>query len=212
MPSGNERDEREPIPSPRTFLSVNESSDDAADWALAVRGEGEAFGRVFDRHRARVRRHCIRLVPAVDDAEDALALVFFEAWRKREAIRLVNDSLLPWLLITATNVSHNMARTSRRHRILLSRLPPQELARDHADDFDDGPAHDALRRLSPADQQVIALCVLNDFSEKDAASALGVAAGTVKSRLSRAKVRLARLLAEDSSSSTDFTREVSNDF
>ena len=177
-----------------------------------MRGEGEAFGRVFDRHRARVRRHSLRLVPVPDDAEDVVAIVFFEAWRKREAVRFVDGSLLPWLLITASNVARNAARASRRYQMLLSRLPTQELAPDHADDFDDGPAPDALRRLSAADHQVITLCVLLDFSEKDAAAALGVATGTVKSRLSRAKSRLARLLAEDSSSSPEFTREVSNDF
>ncbi len=196
----------------RTFPSVNRLSEDETDWVLAVRGEGEAFGRVFDRHRERVRRHSTRLVPALDDAEDVVAIVFFEAWRKREAVRFVDGSLLPWLLVTATNVARNQVRASRRHGVLLSRLPSQEPVPDHAASFDDGPASRALRQLSLSDQRVITLCVLHDLSEKDAAAALGVAAGTVKSRLSRAKGRLAKLLADHSSSRTDLTREASNDF
>jgi RNA polymerase sigma-70 factor (ECF subfamily) len=64
---------------------------------------------------------------------------------------------------------------------------------------DDGYAQQALRSLSRADQQVITLCVLEGLAEKQAAVALGVPAGTVKSRLSRAKARLAAQVAHPSS-------------
>jgi RNA polymerase sigma-70 factor (ECF subfamily) len=78
---------------------------------------------------------------------------------------------------------------------MLGRLP----ADPHEDElyFDSlgTDAHDALRRLSAADQRIITLCVLEDLSEKDAAAVLGIPVGTVKSRLSRAKARLAGYLA-----------------
>jgi RNA polymerase sigma-70 factor (ECF subfamily) len=51
--------------------------------------------------------------------------------------------------------------------------------------------------LSARDQDILTLCVLEELSEAQASSALGIAPGTVKSRLSRAKGRLARLV-EDS--------------
>jgi RNA polymerase sigma-70 factor (ECF subfamily) len=192
---------------------VNALSGDEADWALAARGEGEAFGRVFDRHRNRVRRHSLRLVPALDDAEDVVAATFLEAWRRRDNVRFVNGSMLPWLLVTATNVARNMSRSHRRHRTLLDRLPAPIPHPDHADSFDEGPASAALLQLSTADQQVITLCVLHDLSEADAASALGVAPGTVKSRLSRAKSRLGRLLNENSNATAHtLGREASHDF
>jgi RNA polymerase sigma-70 factor (ECF subfamily) len=192
---------------------VSELSDDEADWALAVHGGGEAFGRVFDRHRERVRRHSLRLVPDVGDAEDVVAVTFLEAWRKRDAVRFVNGSMLPWLLVTATNAARNLSRAHRRHRILLDRLPAPVPHPDHAESFDDGPATAALLRLSAADQQVIALCVLHGYSEAEAAAALGVAPGTVKSRLSRAKSRLARRLGENAGASARTIRgETSHEY
>lgn len=188
-------------------------SEDEADWALAVAGEGEAFGRVFDRHRDRVRRHSLRLVPVLIDAEDVVASTFLEAWRKRDRVRFVNGSILPWLLVTATNVARNSARSHRRHRILLSRLPAPVPYPDHAEVFDDGAASAALLTLSTADQQVITLCILHDLSEAEAATALGVAPGTVKSRLSRAKARLAQRLDRESRPvNSPLSGEASHDF
>lgn len=165
-------------------------SDDAADLALALAGTGEAFGRIFDRHRDRVYRHGLRLVDGHAEVEDLVALTFLEAWRKRDSVRLIDGSLLPWLLVTATNTASNLRRASNRHRALLARLAPADAEPDHAELYDDGIAQRALRSLSAADQRVITLCVLEGLSEKEAAAVLGVAPGTIKSRLSRAKARL----------------------
>jgi len=164
---------------------------DAARWAEATHGNGEAFGLVFDRHRDRVLRHSMRLVSNWHDAEEVVALTFLEAWRKRDGVRFVDGSLLPWLLVTATNVSRNVTRTARRYRALLDKLPPPV---DRGLDTDDA-AVKALRALGYNDRQVITLSVLEGFSEAEIAEALGIARGTVKSRLSRAKKRLATELA-----------------
>ncbi len=167
-----------------------ETVSDEAEWSSAVRGEGEAFGRIFDRHRERVYRHGYRLVPTAADADDVVAIAFLEAWRRRDAIRFVDGSMLPWLLVTATNASRNLTRSSRRHSALLRRLPPETDHPDPADSVDDGDAQAALRTLSLDDQRIVPLCVLEGFSEREAATVLGIPPGTVKSRLSRAKARL----------------------
>jgi len=164
---------------------------DDDDWLQAIAGDGDAFGRIFDRHKDRIRRHSYGLVESVADAEDVVAVTFFEAWRNRNRVHLVEGSLLPWLLVTATNVARNVGRSSRRYAIALSRLPTVSAV--------ELPSHDlaatrALRGLSLDDQRVITLCVLYDFTMAEAAAVLGVAPGTVKSRLSRAKQRLARNL------------------
>jgi RNA polymerase sigma-70 factor (ECF subfamily) len=52
----------------------------------------------------------------------------------------------------------------------------------------------ALATLPRRDQDILTLCVLEELSTAEAAEALGVAPGTVKSRLSRAKSRLAELM------------------
>jgi RNA polymerase sigma factor (sigma-70 family) len=189
---------------------VSDESDDESDWAKALGGEGEAFGRIFDRHRARIYRHTYRLVPVAADADDVVAIAFLEAWRRRESVRFVDRSLLPWLLVTATNAAHNLNRGARRYRALLERLP----ARHHADDpgFDaDDTAERALARLSLADRQVIALCVLDGYSEREAATALGIAPGTVKSRLSRAKGRLGQQLESGTNAIHAQTKEATDD-
>jgi len=165
--------------------------DAATDVTLLARaraGEGEAFGLIFDRHRDRVLRHSLRLVPSWHDAEEVVAVTFLEAWRKRDRVRFVDGSLLPWLLVTAANVARNVSRSARRYAALLDKLPAP-LAPAAASS--DGSATEALRALSLADRQVITLSVLEGFSEAEIAAALGIARGTVKSRLSRAKQRLA---------------------
>jgi RNA polymerase sigma-70 factor (ECF subfamily) len=167
---------------------------DAEDWALVLGGHGEAFGRIFDRHKEPVRRQVRRLLDRSADVEDAVAVVFLEAWRKRASVRVVQGSLLPWLLVTANNVARNSRRSRLRYEALLARLPQPPSTRDPASVLDGEGVVAALRRLSLADQQVLTLCVLEGWSERDAAAALGVAPGTVKSRLHRAKQRLAERL------------------
>jgi RNA polymerase sigma factor (sigma-70 family) len=178
---------------------------DEHDWADALGGDGEAFGRIFDRHRHRVFRHSYRLVAVVADADDVVSIAFLEAWRRAEAVRFVDGSMLPWLLVTATNSARNLSRSSRRYRAMLDRLPADPHEDDRSTDPFDTEAHDALRRLSIADQRILTLCVLEDLSEKDAATVLGVPVGTVKSRLSRAKRRLAASLA------APLTKEATNE-
>jgi RNA polymerase sigma-70 factor (ECF subfamily) len=170
---------------------VSAQSDDQRDWADALSGDGEAFGRIFDRHRHRMFRHAYGVLGVVADADDAVSIAFLEAWRRADGVRFVHGSMLPWLLVTATNASRNLARSSRRYRNMLSRLPADTHEGDRYVDLSDGDALSALRSLSPADQRILTLCVLEQLSEKDAASVLRIPVGTVKSRLSRAKARLA---------------------
>ena len=172
-------------------------------WVRAATGDPEAFGAIFDLHRDRVFGHSLRLVRSVPDAEDVTALVFLEAWRRRTAVRVVDGSIIGWLLVTANNVVRNHARTLRRHQIAMAKLPPAVPQPDHADDvlgrLGDRAGSDHMRsafaRLSQRDQDILTLCVLEELSLTHAAIALRIPIGTVKSRLSRAKQRLATHLA-----------------
>lgn len=98
-------------------------------WAAALSGDGEAFASVFDLHRDRVYLHALRLVANAHDAEDVTAGAFLELWRRRKSVRLVEGSTLAWLLVTATNLSRNTARSLRRYRAFLASLPRSGLAR-----------------------------------------------------------------------------------
>lgn len=166
---------------------------DMDEWQLTLDGDGRALARVFHTHRSRVRSHLLRIVPVPADAEDALAMVFFEAWRKRRSVRFVDGSLLPWLLTTATNVARNLQRSARRYRLLLERLPDPEPP--NSDPTLSGDVAFAFRSLARVDQEVLALCVLEGFSQRAAAAALGLTEVAVKSRLARARAHLAARLA-----------------
>lgn len=164
---------------------------DEDHWRRASRGDGESFGVIFDRHRARVHRHARALTEIAADADDVVAMTFLEAWRCRERVRFVDGSMLPWLLRTTTNVASNMRRSTRRYTAMLARLSPEPHVDDHANrDFGDGLGMRSLRSLPLHHQQVITLCVLEGLTVDEAAAALGVRAGTVKSRLSRARATL----------------------
>ncbi|GAA3704058.1 sigma-70 family RNA polymerase sigma factor [Nonomuraea antimicrobica] len=172
-----------------------------SDAALWDQQTAEAFGLLFDRHSQAVYNHCFHRTADWATAEDLTSVVFLEAWRRRGSIRLERESALPWLLGVANNVVRNQHRSRRRHRGALDRLPAQTAEPDHADDvagrLDD---ERTMRRilalvnqLPRSDQDVIALCVGDGLGYAEAALALGIPVGTVRSRLSRARRRLREL-------------------
>lgn len=174
-------------------------------WELARGGDSGAFAMLYDRHRDRVFGQALRLMRSTHDAEDVTAVVFLELWRRRKSVTLVNETLIGWLLVATNNVSHNVVRSMRRYKAVIDRIPPAEL--DGAEDFDrvdeeidsserGRGVSSAFAKLSTNDQNVITLCVLEEFSLAEAAAAIGIPVGTVKSRLSRAKQRLSTLTAE----------------
>lgn len=165
-------------------------------------GDAESFGLLFDRHHRRILRHSLRLVESAAAAEDVVGMVFLEAWRRREHVRIVDGSLLPWLLVTANNVVRNLNRSRRRHAAFLERLPlpsaqpdpSQEIVERLDQDQRDEQVRRALASMAETDQDVLTLCVLQEMPLSTAAAVLGIPAGTVKSRLHRAKTRLTCLI------------------
>jgi RNA polymerase sigma factor (sigma-70 family) len=190
----------------RTLWSMSGGPEitDEALWLLVINGDGDAFGRLFDRHRDRVLRHAIRIIGSPHQAEDITAIVFHEAWRRRSHVRMVNGSILAWLLVTANNTIRNHNRQRRRYKAFLDQLPPPIKGADVADEFADSAEREAeatalraaFSRLKPQDRDVLTLCVIEGLSIKQAASALTIAEGTVKSRLHRAKTRLGALYSK----------------
>ena len=163
--------------------------DDAGLWARVRQGDELALAALFDRHEARLFRHASRLLTAREDAKDAVAVAFFELWRRRASVRLVEGSPLPWLLTTVAHCARNLERSSRRYRVLLDRAPVPETVVSPPG-HDDSGVLAALKRLPEREQAVVVLAVLEGYAEREVAQALGIPAGTVKSRLARAKAKL----------------------
>jgi RNA polymerase sigma-70 factor (ECF subfamily) len=169
-------------------------------WPAAVRGDGEAFGRIYDVHHGRVYRHAVRLTGDVHDAEDILAAAFLELWRRRKDVRTVDGSVLPWLLVAANNLALNRGRGLRRHQAFLARLPRQEPRVDAAEadallrvDLDVDPRLLAeIKALPRTDQQMIALVALEDYPLRAAAEILGLSEQAARSRWQRIRRRLAQ--------------------
>ncbi|MFF1957166.1 RNA polymerase sigma factor [Streptomyces sp. NPDC058220] len=164
-------------------------------------GDPAAFGQLFEDYAGAVYRYARRVVGDWSAAEDVVSLTFLEAWRLREKVHPDGESLRPWLLGIATNVMRNTARTAKRHHLALARLPEPEHVPDFADSLvgrladseELAAARVALGRLRRAEREVFTLCVWEDLDHAAAAEALGVAVGTVRSRLSRARSRLRKL-------------------
>ena len=169
-------------------------NDDASDWVRVSEGDPAGLAALFDRHEARLFRHACRLLTAREDAKDAVTIAFFELWRKRRTVRLVDGSPLPWLLNTVAYSARNLERSARRYRTLIARAPRPESAAELSGSDESGVLA-ALKRLPARDQSVVILTVLEGYPEHETAQTLGIPVGTVKSRLARARAKLRDELA-----------------
>lgn len=180
-------------------------------------GDPDVFRELFDDHARSVYNHGFRLTGAWSVAEDVVSLTFLEAWRLRERVDVDGEagSLRPWLLGIATNVARNVRRAARRHAGALARLPPPEVVPDFAEEVV-GRLRDrerlvqvrtALAALRQPEREVLALCVWSGLDYAEAAAALGVPVGTVRSRLSRARGKLRKLVTAGKLQSSGEIRE-----
>ena len=174
--------------------------DDSVLWSRARSGDSEAFGMLFERHGRTIYNYCFRRVGSWAVAEDLVSIVFLEAWRRVDK-PLPSGKELPWLFGIATNVVRNRRRSERRYAAALRRVSQPSSEPTFADDSDEriddeelmGRALALLGRLPRREQEVFALCAWSGLSYEDAAVALQIPVGTVRSRLSRARARLQEL-------------------
>ncbi|RDI18357.1 RNA polymerase sigma factor [Lentzea flaviverrucosa] len=178
---------------------TTEDPDDRALWSQAAGGSAHAFGVLFDRHAKAVYNHCFRLTASWAEAEDHLQATFLLAWRKKSQVaRLERESALPWLLTVATNVVRNEQRSLTRRVRNLRRVGEERPMPDHADmvaeRLDDQQRMKellaAVEKLPRNEREALALCVWAEVSYEDAAAVLGIAAVSVRARVSKAKAKL----------------------
>jgi RNA polymerase sigma-70 factor (ECF subfamily) len=174
--------------------------DDATLWARTRSGDEEAFGLLFERYGKAIYAYCFRRTGDADGAADLTSITFLETWRRRE-VALPGDKVLPWMFGVATNVLRNERRSRRRYKAALDRLPATREEHDFADDATDRidcerrmrAALHHLGRLRRAERDVFVLADWQGLSPADAAYALGISPGAARTRLSRARKRLALL-------------------
>jgi RNA polymerase sigma-70 factor (ECF subfamily) len=170
----------------------------------AQHGDVGAYEELVRRHQRAAIRIAYVTTGIADEAEDAAQEGFVKAYHALPRFR-PGAPFRPWILRIVANEARNRRRSAGRRARLALRLAEDRRSGDAAPSPEQAvlAVEDrrelvaALSALREADRLVIAYRYLVGLSEADTASALGVARGTVKSRLSRALDRLrAELPAE----------------
>jgi RNA polymerase sigma factor (sigma-70 family) len=162
------------------------------------RGDHDAFVEVYRAHAGAVLRLAHRLTGSATTAEDVASETFLVAWRNRGGLLADDRSVRPWLLAITTKQSLNATRSLRRRLAFLARRTEPMVVADFADEsadrLDDArrlrEAAAALAHLTRAEAEVVGLCVWSGLTYAEAAQALEIPVGTVRSRLARARARL----------------------
>ena len=155
----------------------------------------DSFAAAYREHYWAVSRFVARRLDAGEahEVEEVVADVFSIAWRRRSELPEVP---LPWLYAVARNCLANTVRGLGRRRRLLHRIGLNESA--HGNQVVDSPdterpgswVHEALARLSPADQEALRLTTWEELGVDELAVALECSPGAAAMRLHRARRRL----------------------
>lgn len=168
-------------------------------WRRTQNGDTDAFEVLFNRYCDLIYNFVYRRTGSWDAADDAVAGVFAEAWRQRNAVRLHEGSLRPWLLGVATNMLRRTWRSAERSNRALTRVDRVHQIADHADAVIDRIDNDRqlqevlanLASLPDEQREVLLLWAWEHLSYEEISVALSIPLGTVRSRLSRARLALA---------------------
>jgi RNA polymerase sigma-70 factor (ECF subfamily) len=174
---------------------VGAPTDESELVSRAARGEVPAYEELVRRYQGIAHRTAYLIAGGAAQADDAAQAGFVKAYR---ALGRFDRSrpFRPWLLRIVANEARNLRRAEARRASLELRAARQE------PEAVPGPESEAasrerrevllaaVNRLAAADREVIAMRYFLELSEAEMATMLGVAAGTVKSRLSRALTRL----------------------
>lgn len=160
-----------------------------------VHRQEDSFAQMVRRHGPMVLRTCQRIVGHAFDADDAFQAVFMVLARKASSVR-PPDMLGPWLHGVACRcglaLKQKLYRLRQREHALGELVPMQHVtieARDWLLYLDQ-----EIQRLPEIYRKPVVLCELQGHGRKEAAKILGVAEGTLSSRLASARKRLAKRL------------------
>jgi RNA polymerase sigma-70 factor (ECF subfamily) len=201
---------REAIPGDRT-----EDRRLELDWQLVVKrcldGDSLAWTELVKAHHRRVYGLCYRFTGSTHDAEDLTQDVFLKIYGNLASFDLSRGSIQTWITTLTRNLLVDHFRRSRQQRVTDSidagwdDTEEQKMA-DKLSDTRPTP-HDraaakeiekmvqqALTKISPELREAVILRDLQDLDYKEIAQVLRIPEGTVKSRISRGRAELARLL------------------
>jgi RNA polymerase sigma factor (sigma-70 family) len=165
---------------------------DVADVVAAASGDVAAFERLVRHMQGAVWRYVVHLVGDRAMAEDISQEVFLRAHRKLHTLQ-DPERFVPWLLATARNAAYDAGRYKKRRPVeLLGDRQPD--ASDVRDPHVAVEVRDALERLDETLRESLVLVGMIGLTYQEAAEAIGVPEGTVKSRTFRARKILIEML------------------
>ena len=178
-----------------------------SDHALArAAGEGDmaAFEELYKRHNRRVYSVCLRMTHNVSEAEDLTQEAFIQLFRKIGSFR-GDSAFTTWLHRLAVNqvLMHFRKKSVKLERTTEEGETPVQIVHG-SENPNKMPVLDrisldrAIAKLPPGYRSVFVLHDVEGHEHDDIARMLGVAVGTSKSQLHKARMKLRRLLKSSS--------------
>ena len=153
---------------------------DPAKVAAAQRGDALALDQLLDELAPYVRRLCARIAP--ETAEDATQEALLAVFRGLPSLR-TPEAIMTWVRSVTVRTAVRLARQPDQEVIACPTPADRPVPSfEGLADIDD-----ALARLPPSQRAVLVLRTQEGLSEQEIAATLGIPAGTVKSRLHRAR-------------------------
>jgi RNA polymerase sigma-70 factor (ECF subfamily) len=168
-------------------------ADEAAWIRQAQRADAPAFEKLYRLHVDQVYGLCLRMTGNVSEAEDCTQDAFIQAWNKLTKFR-GDSTFSTWLHRIAVNSVLGRMRKAKRERDRIDAAA--ELAAPALATGDDGELRDladAIERLPEGARHVFVLHAVYGYSHNETGEMLGIAIGTSKAQLHRAR----KLLMEE---------------
>lgn len=195
LPAGSPRQtSRMPEAPPLRLARLRDSDPDETDAARARDGDAVAFERLYRRHAARVHAIARRVVGG-EEADDLTQEAFLRAWEKLPGFR-GESAFGTWL--HRLTVNHCLTRLATLRTRWTKEEPEAEFGMDVFAGQGSGDLHlqidfeEAVERLPPGMRRVFTLHDVEGFTHEEIGAQLGIAPGTSKSQLNRARLALRR--------------------
>ena len=163
----------------------------------ALRGDQEAFAHLVEEYQRPVHNLCFRMLGNAQDAEDAAQETF---WRAYKALRRFDTkrSFLNWILSIASNYCIDQYRKKKLPTLAMDLMPEETIPfvaptpeQALLTSEEEKHIHLMLNRLKPQDKAALILRYWYGFSEAEISQSLSLSTSAVKSRMHRAKKKLA---------------------
>jgi RNA polymerase sigma-70 factor (ECF subfamily) len=164
--------------------------------ARAQRSDARAFEALYRLHVDKIYGLCLRMTGNVSEAEDCTQEAFIQAWNKMAKFR-GDSAFATWLHRVAVNTVLGRIRKSKREQERIQAVSDVQPVR--VETGDTGELRDlaeAVNKLPERARHVFVLNAVYGYSHEEAAGMLGIAAGTSKAQLHRARRLLAQQLEE----------------